>query len=94
VRSSSDGARSPAASTENIVLSASPMCRRAAVLHHHDGGRTKNSSARSREATKAGVISDIERMYDHFPVLKERQHPTAGPLSGCEEADVLASPAP
>jgi len=34
---------------------------------------------------KAGVISDIERMYDHFPVLKERHTQQAGTLSGGEQ---------
>ena len=34
---------------------------------------------------KAGVISDIERMYDHFPVLKQRHTQQAGTLSGGEQ---------
>jgi len=34
---------------------------------------------------KAGVISDIERMYDHFPVLKARHTQQAGTLSGGEQ---------
>ena len=34
---------------------------------------------------KAGVVSDIERMYDHFPVLKERYTQQAGTLSGGEQ---------
>jgi len=34
---------------------------------------------------KAGVLSDIERMYDHFPVLKERHTQQAGTLSGGEQ---------
>ena len=34
---------------------------------------------------KAGVVSDIERMYDHFPVLKERHTQQAGTLSGGEQ---------
>ena len=34
---------------------------------------------------KAGVISDIERMYDHFPVLKQRYTQQAGTLSGGEQ---------
>jgi len=33
---------------------------------------------------KAGVVSDIERMYDHFPVLKQRHTQQAGTLSGGE----------
>ena len=34
---------------------------------------------------KAGVVSDIERMYDHFPVLKQRHTQQAGTLSGGEQ---------
>ncbi len=34
---------------------------------------------------KAGVVSDIERMYEHFPVLKERHTQQAGTLSGGEQ---------
>ncbi|MDO8400113.1 MAG: ABC transporter ATP-binding protein [Bradyrhizobium sp.] len=34
---------------------------------------------------KAAVTSDIERMYDHFPVLKERHTQQAGTLSGGEQ---------
>src|SRR5213075_171671 len=34
---------------------------------------------------KAGVVSDIERMYEHFPVLKQRYTQQAGTLSGGEQ---------
>ena len=34
---------------------------------------------------KAGIVSDIERMYEHFPVLKERYTQQAGTLSGGEQ---------
>jgi branched-chain amino acid transport system ATP-binding protein len=34
---------------------------------------------------KAGIVSDIERMYDHFPVLKQRHAQQAGTLSGGEQ---------
>jgi branched-chain amino acid transport system ATP-binding protein len=34
---------------------------------------------------KAGIVSDIERMYAHFPVLKERYTQQAGTLSGGEQ---------
>src|SRR6201987_4417184 len=34
---------------------------------------------------KAGIVSDIERMYDHFPVLKQRYTQQAGTLSGGEQ---------
>ena len=33
----------------------------------------------------AGIVSDIERMYAHFPVLKERYTQQAGTLSGGEQ---------
>jgi len=33
----------------------------------------------------AGIVSDIERMYDHFPVLKQRHTQQAGTLSGGEQ---------
>ena len=33
----------------------------------------------------AGIISDIERMYAHFPVLKQRHTQQAGTLSGGEQ---------
>ena len=32
-----------------------------------------------------GVVADIERMYDHFPVLKQRHTQQAGTLSGGEQ---------
>ncbi|MBC7576055.1 ABC transporter ATP-binding protein [Tardiphaga sp.] len=38
----------------------------------------------TRKDTKA-VSSDIERMYDHFPVLKQRYQQQAGTLSGGEQ---------
>ena len=34
---------------------------------------------------KKGVVADIERMYEHFPVLKERHTQQAGTLSGGEQ---------
>ncbi|MEO6947256.1 MAG: ABC transporter ATP-binding protein [Nitrobacter sp.] len=34
---------------------------------------------------KAGIVSDIERMYNHFPVLKQRHAQQAGTLSGGEQ---------
>ena len=33
----------------------------------------------------AAIVSDIERMYDHFPVLKQRHTQQAGTLSGGEQ---------
>jgi branched-chain amino acid transport system ATP-binding protein len=34
---------------------------------------------------KSGIVSDIERMYAHFPVLKQRHTQQAGTLSGGEQ---------
>jgi branched-chain amino acid transport system ATP-binding protein len=34
---------------------------------------------------KRNIVSDIERMYDHFPVLKQRYTQQAGTLSGGEQ---------
>jgi branched-chain amino acid transport system ATP-binding protein len=34
---------------------------------------------------KKGVVADIERMYEHFPVLKQRHTQQAGTLSGGEQ---------
>jgi branched-chain amino acid transport system ATP-binding protein len=34
---------------------------------------------------KKAVVADIERMYEHFPVLKERHTQQAGTLSGGEQ---------
>ena len=34
---------------------------------------------------KKNIVSDIERMYDHFPVLKQRYTQQAGTLSGGEQ---------
>ena len=33
----------------------------------------------------AGIVADIERMYEHFPVLKQRHTQQAGTLSGGEQ---------
>jgi branched-chain amino acid transport system ATP-binding protein len=34
---------------------------------------------------RTGIVADIERMYDHFPVLKQRHTQQAGTLSGGEQ---------
>ncbi len=34
---------------------------------------------------KAAIVEDIERMYDHFPVLRQRSQQQAGTLSGGEQ---------
>ena len=68
-----DGASLNGRSTENIV--------RLGIAHVPQGRGTFTTltveenlqlGAITRK-DRAGVVSDIERMYDHFPVLKERQ---------------------
>ena len=80
-----DGAPLAGRSTENIV--------RLGIAHVPQGRGTFTTmtveenlqlGAISRK-NKAGVVSDIERMYDHFPVLKERHTQQAGTLSGGEQ---------
>ena len=80
-----DGASLTGRSTENIV--------RLGIAHVPQGRGTFTTmtveenlqlGAISRK-DKAGVTSDIERMYDHFPVLKERHTQQAGTLSGGEQ---------
>jgi branched-chain amino acid transport system ATP-binding protein len=34
---------------------------------------------------KVGIVADIERMYEYFPVLEERRTQQAGTLSGGEQ---------
>ena len=80
-----DGAPLAGRSTENIV--------RLGIAHVPQGRGTFTTmtveenlqlGAISRK-DKAAVVSDIERMYDHFPVLKERHTQQAGTLSGGEQ---------
>src|SRR5262245_43327357 len=40
---------------------------------------------------KKNIVADIERMYDHFPVLKQRYTQQAGTLSGGEQQMLAAS---
>jgi branched-chain amino acid transport system ATP-binding protein len=47
-------------------------------------GATLQLGAITRNDRKA-VVADIERMYEHFPVLKERHTQQAGTLSGGEQ---------
>ena len=72
-------------STENIV--------RLGIAHVPQGRGTFTTmtveenlqlGAISRKDTKA-IDGDIERMYDHFPVLKQRHTQQAGTLSGGEQ---------
>jgi branched-chain amino acid transport system ATP-binding protein len=71
-------------STENIV--------RLGIAHVPQGRGTfttmtveENLQLGAITRTKAGVASDIERMYAHFPVLKQRHTQQAGTLSGGEQ---------
>jgi branched-chain amino acid transport system ATP-binding protein len=80
-----DGAPLSSKSTESIV--------RLGIAHVPQGRGTFTTmtveenlqlGAISRK-DKAGIVSDIERMYEHFPVLKERYAQQAGTLSGGEQ---------
>ncbi len=80
-----EGAPLSSKSTENIV--------RLGIAHVPQGRGTFTTmtveenlqlGAISRKDT-AAIASDIERMYEHFPVLKERHTQQAGTLSGGEQ---------
>jgi len=79
-----DGAPLASRSTENIV--------RLGIAHVPQGRGTfttmtveENLELGAITRNKAGVASDIERMYAHFPVLKQRHTQQAGTLSGGEQ---------
>jgi branched-chain amino acid transport system ATP-binding protein len=79
-----DGAPLSSRSTENIV--------RLGIAHVPQGRGTfttmtveENLQLGAITRNKAGVASDIERMYAHFPVLKQRHTQQAGTLSGGEQ---------
>ena len=79
-----DGAPLTSRSTENIV--------RLGIAHVPQGRGTfttmtveENLQLGAITRNKAGVASDIERMYAHFPVLKQRHTQQAGTLSGGEQ---------
>ena len=80
-----DGAPLSGRSTENIV--------RLGIAHVPQGRGTFTSMTVEENlqlgaitrGDKAGVVADIERMYDHFPVLKQRYGQQAGTLSGGEQ---------
>jgi len=80
-----DGAPLTGRSTENIV--------RLGIAHVPQGRGTFTTMTVEENLQlgaitrkdKAGVVSDIERMYDHFPVLKQRHTQQAGTLSGGEQ---------
>jgi branched-chain amino acid transport system ATP-binding protein len=71
-------------STENIV--------RLGIAHVPQGRGTftvmtveENLKLGAISRKKAGIVSDMERMYAHFPVLKKRHTQQAGTLSGGEQ---------
>src|SRR6185437_5340062 len=79
-----EGAALSSKSTENIV--------RLGIAHVPQGSGTfttmtveENLQLGAITRTKAGVASDIERMYAYFPVLKQRHAQQAGTLSGGEQ---------
>jgi branched-chain amino acid transport system ATP-binding protein len=79
-----DGAPLSSRSTENIV--------RLGIAHVPQGRGTfttmtveENLQLGAITRSKAGVAGDIERMYAHFPVLKQRHTQQAGTLSGGEQ---------
>ena len=79
-----DGAALSSRSTESIV--------RLGIAHVPQGRGTfttmtveENLQLGAITRTKAGVASDIERMYAYFPVLKQRHAQQAGTLSGGEQ---------
>ena len=80
-----DGAPLSNRSTENIA--------RLGIAHVPQGRGTFTSMTVEENlqlgaitrGDKVGVVSDIERMYDHFPVLKQRYSQQAGTLSGGEQ---------
>ena len=79
-----DGAPITGRSTESIV--------RLGIAHVPQGRGTfttmtveENLHLGAITRDKSGIASDIERMYAHFPVLKQRHTQQAGTLSGGEQ---------
>jgi len=79
-----DGASLSSRSTENIV--------RLGIAHVPQGRGTfttmtveENLHLGAITRRKSGIAADIERMYAHFPVLKQRHTQQAGTLSGGEQ---------
>jgi branched-chain amino acid transport system ATP-binding protein len=79
-----DGASITGKSTESIV--------RLGIAHVPQGRGTftnmtvdENLQLGGITRDKSGIASDIERMYAHFPVLKQRHTQQAGTLSGGEQ---------
>jgi branched-chain amino acid transport system ATP-binding protein len=66
-------------STENVV--------RLGIAHVPQGRGTFTTMTveENLQLGKANIVSDIERMYSHFPVLKQRYTQQAGTLSGGEQ---------
>jgi branched-chain amino acid transport system ATP-binding protein len=79
-----DGAPLSSRSTENIV--------RLGIAHVPQGRGTfttmtveENLQLGAITRSKTGIAADIERMYAHFPVLRQRHTQQAGTLSGGEQ---------
>ena len=79
-----DGSPLSSRSTEHIV--------RLGIAHVPQGRGTfttmtveENLQLGAITRSKSGIASDIERMYAHFPVLKQRHTQQAGTLSGGEQ---------
>jgi branched-chain amino acid transport system ATP-binding protein len=80
-----DGAPLTGRSTENIV--------RLGIAHVPQGRGTFTTMTVEENLQlgaitrkdRAGVVADIQRMYEHFPVLKDRHTQQAGTLSGGEQ---------
>jgi branched-chain amino acid transport system ATP-binding protein len=79
-----DGAPLSSRSTENIV--------RLGIAHVPQGRGTfttmtveENLELGAITRSRAGIAADVERMYAHFPVLKQRHIQQAGTLSGGEQ---------
>src|SRR5258708_13100177 len=88
-----EGAALTNRSTENIVrlgIAHVPQGRGTFTTMTVEENLQLGAIARS---DKAGVVSDIERMYDHFPVLKQRYTQQAGTLSAADQ-QILAVPPP
>jgi branched-chain amino acid transport system ATP-binding protein len=80
-----DGKPITSMSTENIVklgIAQVPQGRGTFTRMNVEENLQLGAITRS---DKAGIASDIERMYDQFPVLKQRRTQQAGLLSGGEQ---------
>ena len=55
------------------------------LLPAHDGAREPRARARSCAATASGILEDLDRVFELFPRLKEREAQKAGTMSGGEQ---------